>query len=76
MAETAPKEASSPCIKLCTIDPGTGLCAGCGRTLEEIAAWSMMTDAERIALNAALPDRLARRRRPVACRLPTSPSRT
>ncbi len=31
--------ADSPCVKICRIDPGTGWCAGCWRTLEEIAAW-------------------------------------
>jgi predicted Fe-S protein YdhL (DUF1289 family) len=29
------------------MDPGSGLCKGCLRTLAEIAGWSGMTDAER-----------------------------
>jgi uncharacterized protein len=29
----------SPCIKVCVIDPGTGFCQGCARTLKEIAQW-------------------------------------
>ncbi len=37
----------SPCIKICDIDYRTGLCVGCLRTLEEIAAWSRMSDLER-----------------------------
>ena len=37
----------SPCINVCVIDAGTGLCAGCGRSLDEIARWSAMTDEER-----------------------------
>lgn len=40
----------SPCIKICTYDPDSGLCRGCGRTLEEIGAWFSMTDAERRAV--------------------------
>jgi predicted Fe-S protein YdhL (DUF1289 family) len=48
----------SPCIKICTLDPGRGLCLGCGRTIEEIAAWSVMSAAERTTLMAQLPARL------------------
>ena len=32
----------SPCISVCRMDAGSGLCEGCMRTLEEIAAWGMM----------------------------------
>lgn len=48
----------TPCVKICTYDPGTGLCLGCGRTLEEIAAWSALSDAERRAVMEQLPKRL------------------
>jgi predicted Fe-S protein YdhL (DUF1289 family) len=48
----------SPCVKVCTYDPGTGLCRGCGRTLEEITAWSSLTDGERRAVMEKLPERL------------------
>jgi uncharacterized protein len=37
----------SPCINVCRIDDATGLCVGCLRTLEEIAAWSVLSDDER-----------------------------
>lgn len=37
----------SPCINVCRIDDATGWCVGCLRTLEEIAAWSVLTDGER-----------------------------
>jgi predicted Fe-S protein YdhL (DUF1289 family) len=37
----------TPCVDICVIDAATGLCAGCGRTLAEIASWSSLTDAER-----------------------------
>jgi predicted Fe-S protein YdhL (DUF1289 family) len=30
----------SPCVSLCRIDPVTGLCQGCLRTLDEIVNWS------------------------------------
>ena len=38
---------SSPCISVCAIDEATGLCAGCLRTLDEIAVWSILDDDER-----------------------------
>lgn len=38
---------ASPCIRVCVIDPQTGLCRGCGRTLAEIAAWPTLDDATR-----------------------------
>lgn len=55
-----PEEADaieSPCIRKCGIDPETGRCAGCARTLDEIMRWREMTAAERRAIMAALPTR-------------------
>ena len=40
----------SPCISVCVIDQRTGLCTGCQRTLDEIAAWSVLDDAARRAV--------------------------
>jgi predicted Fe-S protein YdhL (DUF1289 family) len=48
----------SPCVKICTYDPDSGLCRACGRTLGEIGDWYCMTDAERRAVMEALPARL------------------
>ncbi|MGO4704480.1 DUF1289 domain-containing protein [Microvirga sp. 2MCAF38] len=50
--------ASSPCIRVCLIDPETGLCEGCGRTREEIGTWYRMTEEERLAIMAILPERM------------------
>jgi predicted Fe-S protein YdhL (DUF1289 family) len=47
----------TPCVRVCIIDPNTGLCTGCGRTLDEIARWTAMTDDERRRLMLALSDR-------------------
>jgi uncharacterized protein len=41
------------------MDPRTSLCFGCGRTLPEIARWHRMESAERLALMARLPARMA-----------------
>jgi uncharacterized protein len=35
----------SPCIDVCRMDPRTGWCEGCTRTIEEIAGWSTLDDA-------------------------------
>lgn len=56
----------SPCAKVCIIDPDTDLCRGCARTLDEIARWSGMSDAEKRAVLAALPARTAIPQRPAA----------
>jgi uncharacterized protein len=37
----------SPCVNVCQMDPRRGLCLGCKRTLDEIARWASMSDAER-----------------------------
>ena len=58
-------EPESPCVKVCVIHPAERLCAGCLRTVEEIAAWGRMTPEARRAVMAELPGRaprLARRR--------------
>ena len=46
----APGPAPSPCISLCEMDAKTGLCAGCQRTIDEIAAWGSATEEERRAI--------------------------
>ncbi|KFC63936.1 hypothetical protein FG93_05446 [Bosea sp. LC85] len=48
---------SSPCVQICVIDPASGLCEGCLRTLQEIADWSRLSEAERLAIMAELPRR-------------------
>ena len=40
----------SPCISICAIDQVTGLCAGCLRTLDEIAVWSVLDEEEKRAV--------------------------
>jgi predicted Fe-S protein YdhL (DUF1289 family) len=50
----------SPCIRICSIDEETGLCIGCGRSLEEIGHWVGYTEAERLRIMQLLPARLAR----------------
>jgi predicted Fe-S protein YdhL (DUF1289 family) len=49
---------SSPCIRVCILDPETGLCEGCGRTLEEIGKWFRLTEEERLRIMTELPERM------------------
>jgi predicted Fe-S protein YdhL (DUF1289 family) len=49
---------ASPCVSICKMDRGSGLCIGCWRTLNEIAAWSALDDAQR---RRVLQDIAARR---------------
>jgi predicted Fe-S protein YdhL (DUF1289 family) len=39
------------------MDAGQRYCQGCRRTLDEIASWSQMTDEEKRAVLAQLPQR-------------------
>jgi predicted Fe-S protein YdhL (DUF1289 family) len=48
----------TPCIKVCVIDRKSRLCEGCGRTIDEIAAWSVYTHEDRRRIMAELPSRL------------------
>ncbi len=50
-------EVASPCNKVCTMDPGTGFCIGCMRTMEEIAAWPTLDEGERQRIVEALAAR-------------------
>lgn len=50
---------ASPCINVCQMDSASGLCRGCFRTLDEIARWTRIDDAERVTIiNAAARRRL------------------
>ena len=60
--DTAP---ATPCIKVCVVDPLSGLCIGCGRTIAEISLWPEMSEDERRAVMSGLPERMeAGRSRP------------
>jgi predicted Fe-S protein YdhL (DUF1289 family) len=45
---------ASPCINVCRIDEASGWCSGCLRTLDEIAFWSQLDDADKRAVWAEL----------------------
>ncbi|MBL8308753.1 MAG: DUF1289 domain-containing protein [Rubrivivax sp.] len=47
----------SPCTNVCRMDAATGWCAGCLRTIDEIVAWSRLSDDAKRAVWAQLPQR-------------------
>ncbi len=51
---------ATPCTNVCRIDAGSGWCEGCLRTLDEIARWSSMDDAQKRAVWRALEIRRER----------------
>lgn len=50
---------ASPCNDVCTLNDDQ-VCIGCGRTMDEIVAWSAMTAEQQWALVQSLPARPGR----------------
>ncbi len=48
---------STPCTNVCVVDEASGLCMGCGRTLDEIARWASLSEGERRRIMAGLDGR-------------------
>jgi predicted Fe-S protein YdhL (DUF1289 family) len=58
-------------VQICVIDPRSALCIGCGRTVNEIAAWGDLDETSRLAIMAGLQERLvAARSRSIRGRRP------
>ena len=53
----------SPCNSICRIDVASGWCEGCLRTLDEVAAWSTLSDTGKRAVWLELGRRRVQRRR-------------
>lgn len=49
---------TSPCINVCKME--AGLCAGCFRTIDEIARWANAVDDDRRLILAAVAQRKTR----------------
>jgi predicted Fe-S protein YdhL (DUF1289 family) len=47
----------SPCVSVCEMDEASASCKGCFRTLDEIAVWSILDDAEKHAVWVAIEAR-------------------
>jgi len=48
---------TSPCVDVCQMDTASGLCRGCRRSLDEIAAWAKLGDAARLVIWRQLAQR-------------------
>ena len=47
----------SPCVSVCQMDPGSGLCRGCWRSIDEIAGWGTLPDEVRLQIWARIEER-------------------
>jgi len=47
----------SPCTSVCKMDPSTGWCEGCLRTIDEIAAWAGLSDGDKLEVWERLAER-------------------
>lgn len=54
-------EIESPCVSQCGLDPETNICTGCGRTVDEIRAWKLADNSEKLAILTAMAQRRAER---------------
>mgnify|MGYP003385842326 CR=1 FL=1 len=55
---------ASPCVSLCQLD-GDGVCNGCGRTLDEITRWRVMsTEQKQVCVELASARQAARKPQP------------
>jgi len=50
---------STPCLNICRLDHATGLCEGCGRSLDEIARWGGLSEQARKDIMVGLTERLS-----------------
>ena len=55
-----PRPIKTPCVQVCAVDPQSGLCLGCFRSLDEIAGWVRLSDAQRDAVLGELASRRSR----------------
>ncbi|GAA0755289.1 hypothetical protein GCM10009107_32630 [Ideonella azotifigens] len=63
----------SPCISVCRMDPATGWCEGCLRSIDEIIAWSRQDEAGKLQVWARLPGRWQQQQEALFGPLPPSP---
>lgn len=61
MSAVEQDDVPSPCIDVCRMNDATGLCDGCLRTIDEIAAWSSLDAAQK---RAVLANAQARKKAP------------
>jgi uncharacterized protein len=65
----SPQGTPSPCVRLCTLNE-QDICVGCGRTLDDIKAWSTMSEPDKAACVARARLTLVQVRHPFSQPLP------
>lgn len=60
MNGAVPDPLASPCVRNCCLDEDN-VCMGCGRSLQEIVAWSTANDADKAAILARSRERSRQR---------------
>ena len=50
LAKSTEQGVPSPCISVCRMDAGSGLCQGCFRTLDEIVLWGGLGEHDKRAV--------------------------
>ena len=53
----SPADVASPCVQVCELDADTGWCRGCLRSIDEIAAWGALDEAQKREIWQHLPAR-------------------
>jgi len=51
----------SPCTAVCVLDPASGYCRGCFRTIDEISAWLLVGPDEKRRILAEVEARKGRK---------------
>jgi len=51
----------SPCIQVCQVDPKNDCCIGCGRHVDEIRDWPILSADEKTAILEKLPERFRKK---------------
>jgi hypothetical protein len=51
---------ASPCIRRCSLDPISGFCRSCWRSLDEIVAWPSLDSPTKLRILGLLPQRRTR----------------
>lgn len=59
LAQDTAHPVPSPCVSVCRMDPGSGLCAGCWRDIDEIIAWGRMDEDGKRQVWQAITERMA-----------------
>ena len=61
LAQDTGQRVPSPCISVCRMDAGSGLCLGCFRTIDEITAWGRLGEQDKRSVWRLIAQRAGQR---------------